>query len=156
MSNNGDDSADGQSPDTAWKTLDRINAEHYIPGDQILFECGGKWENQTLQPQGSGSEDAMITIGNYGEGELPQIAANGKMKDALYLCNQQYWEISGLDISNTVEGFTMVSNGGIPTGNVTERQEDQGELLGEYRGIHIAGRDVASLKGFHIHDLKSS
>ena len=154
VSNNGDDSADGQSPDTAWKALGRINAEHYIPGDQILFECGGKWENQTLQPQGSGSEDAMITIGNYGEGELPQIAANGKMKDALYLCNQQYWEISGLDISNTVEGFTMVSNGGIPTGNVTERQEDQGELLGEYRGIHIAGRDVASLKGFHIHDLK--
>ena len=154
VSNSGDDSADGQSPETAWQTLDRVNAEYFIPGDKILFECGGKWENQTLQPQGSGSEDAMITIGNYGEGELPQIAANGKMKDALYLCNQQYWEISGLDISNTVEGFTMVSNGGIPTGNVTEHQEDQGELLGEYRGIHIAGRDVASLKGFHIHDLK--
>lgn len=63
-------------------------------------------------------------IGNYGEGELPRIAVNGKMKDALYLCNQQYWEISGLDISNTVEGFTMVSNDGIPTGNVTERQDD--------------------------------
>ena len=154
VSNNGDDSADGQSPETAWKTLDRVNAEHFIPGDQILFECGGKWENQTLQPQGSGSADAMITIGNYGEGELPQIAANGKMKDALYLCNQQYWEISGLDISNTVEGFNMVSNGEIPTGNVTERQEDQGKLLGEYRGIHIAGRDVPSLQGFRIHDLK--
>ena len=69
-------------------------------------------------------------IGNYGEGELPRIAVNGKMKDALYLCNQQYWEISGLDISNTVEGFTMVSNDGIPTGNVTERQDDPGKLLG--------------------------
>lgn len=154
VSNKGDDSADGQSPETAWKTLDRVNAEHFIPGDQILFERGGKWENQTLQPQGSGSEEAMISIGNYGEGELPQIAANGKMKDALFLCNQQCWEISGLDISNTVEGFTMVSNGEIPTGNVTERQEDQGKLLGEYRGIHIAGRDVASLKGFRIHNLK--
>lgn len=87
-------------------------------------------------------------------GELPRIAVNGKMKDALYLCNQQYWEISGLDISNTVEGFTMVSNDGIPTGNVTERQDDPGKLLGEYRGIHIAGRDVLSLKGFRIHDLK--
>lgn len=154
VSNKGDDSADGQSPETAWKTLDRVNAEHFIPGDQILFECGGKWENQTLQPQGSGSADSMITIGNYGEGEIPQIAANGKMKDALYLCNQQYWEITGLDISNTVEGFAMVSNGEIPTGNVTERQEDQGKLLGEYRGIHIAGRDVASLQGFRIHNLK--
>ena len=25
--------------------------------------------------------------------------------------------------------------------------------MGEYRGIHIAGRDVASLKGYHLHDL---
>ena len=154
VSNDGDDSADGQSETTAWKTLDRVNTEHFIPGDQILFKCGDKWENQTLQPQGSGSADSMITIGNYGEGELPQIATNGKMKDALYLCNQQYWEISGLDISNTVEGFTMVSNGTIPTGNITERQEEQGKLLGEYRGIHIAGRDVATLKGFRIHNLK--
>lgn len=154
VSNNGDDSADGQSEGTAWKTLDRVNEEHFIPGDRILFQCGGRWEDQTLQPQGSGTEDAMITIGSYGEGEMPQIAVNGKMMDALFLCNQEYWEISGLDISNTVEGFTMVSNGEIPTENVTERQEDQGKLLGEYRGIHITGRDVASLKGFHIHNLK--
>lgn len=154
VSNSGDDSADGQTPETAWQTVERVNKEHFIPGDQILFECGGKWENQTLQPQGNGSKEARIVIGNYGEGELPRIAVNGKMKDALYLCNQQYWEISGLDISNTVEGFTMVSNDGIPTGNVTERQDDPGKLLGEYRGIHIAGRDVPSLKGFRIHDLK--
>lgn len=154
VSNQGDDAADGQSVQTAWKTLDRVNEEHFIPGDQILFECGGRWEGQTLQPQGSGSADAVISIGSYGEGELPQIAANGKMMDALFLCNQQYWEISGLDISNTVEGFTMVSDGEIPDGNVTERDNEQGKLLGEYRGIHIAGRDVASLKGFHIHDLK--
>ena len=45
--------------------------------------------------QGNGSKEARIVIGNYGEGELPRIAVNGKMKDALYLCNQQYWEISG-------------------------------------------------------------
>ena len=76
------------------------------------------------------------------------------MKDALYLCNQQYWDISNLDISNTVEGFAMTSNGQIPEGNVSKRNEENGRLLGEYRGIHIAGRDVATLKGFHIHDLK--
>lgn len=154
VSNAGDDSADGQSEATAWATLDRVNQEHFIPGDKILFQRDGIWENQTLQPQGSGNEDAKIVIGNYGEGEMPQIAANGKMADALYLCNQQYWEISGLDVSNTVEGFTMVTNGEIPTGNVKDRVKEQGEKLGDFRGIHIAGRDVASLKGFHLHDLK--
>lgn len=154
VSNNGDDSNDGQSAESTWKTLDKVNSEHFIAGDKILFERGGVWENQTLQPQGSGDEEQKITIGSYGEGELPEIAANGKMKDAMYLCNQQYWEISELDVSNTVEGFGMTSNGEIPTGNVSTRNEADGKLLGEYRGIHIAGRDVATLKGFHVHNIK--
>lgn len=154
VSNSGDDSADGMSEEMSWASIDRVNQEHFIPGDKILFQAGGKWENETLQPQGSGDNSAKITIGSYGEGAMPQIAANGKMKDALYLCNQQYWEISGLDISNTVEGFTQITNGGIPTGNVAEREAEQGKKLGEYRGIHIAGRDEASLKGFWIHNIK--
>ncbi len=154
VSNEGDDSQDGQSAESAWKTLDKVNSEHFIAGDKILFERGDVWEDQTLQPQGSGNEDQKITIGSYGEGELPEISANGKMKDAMYLCNQQYWEISELDVSNTVEGFGMVSNGEIPSGNVADRNEADGKLLGEYRGIHIAGRDVPTLKEFHIHDIK--
>lgn len=154
VSNSGDDTADGMSEETSWASIDRVNQEPFIPGDKILFQAGGKWENETLQPQGSGDNSAKITIGSYGEGAMPQIAANGKVKDALYLCNQQYWEISGLDISNTVEGFTQITNGGIPTGNVAERDAEQGKKLGEYRGIHIAGRDEASLKGFWIHDVK--
>lgn len=152
----GDDGNNGQSPETAWTTIDRVNREHFIPGDTICFQRGGKWENQTLQPQGSGNETSRITIRGYGDDEqpLPQIAANAKMKDALFLCNQQYWEISELDISNTAEGFPMATNGITPTGNVTERTDEAGGMLGDYRGIHIAGRDVATLKGFRIHNVK--
>ena len=154
VSNSGDDSADGMSEDTPWSSIERVNQEHFIPGDKILFQSGCKWENETLQPQGSGDESSEIMIGSYGNGAMPQIAANGNVKDALYLCNQQYWEISGLDISNTAAGFTQISNGEIPTGNVAERDAEQGSKLGEYRGIHIAGRDKATLKGFRIHDVK--
>ena len=97
VSNNGDDSKAGTSPETAWKSLDKVNSQHFIAGDKILFECGGEWKNQTLLPQGSGDENSKITIGSYGSGNLPKISTNGKMKDALYLCNQQYWDISNLD-----------------------------------------------------------
>lgn len=154
VSNNGDDSADGKSPETAWKTIARVNQETFVPGDQILFERGGSWENTSLQPMGSGTADAYIKIGSYGEGALPRIAANGKQADAIYLYNQQYWEICDLDISNTVEGFTMTAGDTNPTGNVVDRVNEQGEKLGDYRGIHIAGRDVASLQGFYIHDVR--
>lgn len=154
ISNNGNDANTGLSENQAWQSVLRANQEHFIPGDKILFERGGLWENETFQPQGSGTKAAKIMTGSYGDGELPRIAANGKRADALYLCNQQYWEISELDISNTVKGFTMISNGEIPSGNVSERVDENGKKLGDFRGIHIAGRDVKTLKGFWIHNVK--
>lgn len=48
VSNSGDDSADGMSEETSWASIDRVNQEHFIPGDKILFQAGGKWENETL------------------------------------------------------------------------------------------------------------
>lgn len=36
----GDDSADGRSPDTAWRTLTRVNGRNWNPGDAVLFEGG--------------------------------------------------------------------------------------------------------------------
>ncbi len=157
VSSEGDDSADGTTPETAWKTVARVNKAHFLPGDQILFERGGEW-NETLAPQGSGTAGNMITISSYGEGALPKIKVDGASSDALYLYNQEYWEISNLDISNTVPGFRMLSGDGTgdgtaPTGNVTERNNEDGSKLGDYRGIHIAGRDVPTLKGFWLHDL---
>lgn len=156
VSPNGDDSNDGKTEQTAWKTIARVNQDTYIPGDKILFERGGEWTGKTLAPQGSGSAAAYITIGAYGDEakHMPRISANGKVADALYLYNQQYWEICDLDISNNVEGTKMVAGDTNPTGNVTERNNEEGSKLGDYRGIHIAGRDVPTLQGYYIHDVR--
>lgn len=156
VSPNGDDSKDGKTEQTAWKTIARVNQDTYIPGDKILFERGGEWTGKTLAPQGSGSAAAYIIIGAYGNktAHAPRISANGKVADALYLYNQQYWEICDLDISNNVEGTKMVAGDTNPTGNVTKRNNEEGSKLGDYRGIHIAGRDVATLQGYYIHNVR--
>lgn len=156
VSPNGDDSKDGKTEKTAWKTIARVNQDTYIPGDKILFERGGEWTGKTLAPQGSGSAEDYITIGAYGNeiAHAPRISANGKVADALYLYNQQYWEICDLDISNNVEGTKMVAGDTNPTGNVTKRNNEEGSKLGDYRGIHIAGHDVATLQGYYIHDVR--
>lgn len=156
VSPNGDDSKDGKTEQTAWKTIARVNQDTYIPGDKILFERGGEWTGKTLAPQGSGSATAYIIIGAYGNktAHAPRISANGKVADALYLYNQQYWEICDLDISNNVEGTKMVAGDTNPTGNVTKRNNEEGSKLGDYRGIHIAGHDVATLQGYYIHDVR--
>ena len=147
VSNEGNDENTGTSPEHAWNSLKKVNETVFKPGDQILFECGNIWENQTLSPQGSGTEDAWITIGSY-EGddgiEKPQIAANAQVKDAVSLHNQEYWEISDLDISNTAAGYV----------NSDTRDDANGSKLADVRGVHISGDSGDVLSGFYMHDLK--
>lgn len=70
VSNNGDDSNDGLSPETAWKNLNRvsgINAMKDIKvGDVVLFERGGEWRGKLNCLAG-------ITYSAYGEGAKPII-----------------------------------------------------------------------------------
>lgn len=70
----GDDAANGTSPTTAWRTIERVNQHTYQfqPGDRILFERGGTYRGEIIGGM-SGTADAMITIGAYGVGARPII-----------------------------------------------------------------------------------
>lgn len=67
----GSDSADGLSPQSAWQTLDQVNAFEAAPGDRFLFKRGEIWRG-TLNLH-SGNESAKIVYSAYGEGEKPRI-----------------------------------------------------------------------------------
>ena len=69
----GDDAADGASPETAWRTLDRVNKAALRPGDRMLFKRGGLWRG-TLRPA-SGAPGRPITYSWYGQG--PQGPTTG-------------------------------------------------------------------------------
>jgi len=68
----GDDFNDGLSPQTAWKTISKVNSMDFKPGDTILFKRGEIWREQLIVPS-SGTEGNPITFGAYGEGEKPKI-----------------------------------------------------------------------------------
>jgi hypothetical protein len=95
----GDDARDGRSPGNAWKSLDRVNAGTFAPGDRILLRAGSSWEG-FLAPGGSGSAKAPIVIGRYGRGPKPAIDAAGKHLATLFIHNGEYWGIRNLDIAN--------------------------------------------------------
>ena len=103
-SQNGDDANSGHSAASAWKTLTKVNSTTFAPGDRILFRSGTSFTGQ-LWPKGSGKEGAPIVIDKYddkyGGDAKPIINAAGKSEDALLLKNQEYWEISNLEITNT-------------------------------------------------------
>jgi len=91
----GDDRNAGTTPARAWKSLAKVNATSFLPGDRILLKSGSVWNGQ-LWPKGSGVEGHPITVEMYGGGVKPIIQGNGQVEDAVLLKNQEYWEIQDL------------------------------------------------------------
>ncbi len=72
VAEDGDDNADGLTPETAWQTLDHVSNQTFAPGDSVLFKRGDTWR-ETLYIISSGTSDAWITFGAYGTGNKPRI-----------------------------------------------------------------------------------
>ncbi len=100
----GSDTHDGRSPARAWKSLDRVNATTFAPGDQILLRAGGQWEGVSLRPLGSGTPERPIRLSRYGEGPKPALHGRGRVPWVLGLQNQEGWEFSDLELTNFTDG----------------------------------------------------
>ena len=129
----GNDENSGTSENEPWKSLTKANETVFQPGDIIKLKSGCEWVGQ-FNPKGSGAEGNPITVTAYDEGEKPHIKGGGITDTAFLLFNQQYWEIDGIQVSNTA--------------NTVE----------DYRGIGIKGTDAGVLKHFtikncYIHDV---
>jgi len=126
-SNEGDDTNTGMSPGEAWRTLDKINSIIFAPGDRILFRAGQAWSG-CLQPSGSGEQGAPISLGTFGEGPRPLIDGSGATA-AVFLHNQQYWEIKDLGICN------------------------RGSPAARRCGVYVVGEDFGTLNHIHLVNL---
>jgi parallel beta-helix repeat protein len=70
---NGNDSNDGASPSTAWKSIAKVNSWKFAPGDAILFRRGDTWR-EMLSLSASGAQGTPIVIDGYGAGAPPIIS----------------------------------------------------------------------------------
>ena len=66
VSNNGDDANDGLTPETAWKTLDKVSSAELSEGDGVLFNRGDLF-------RGAVRTKAGVAYGAYGAGEKPKF-----------------------------------------------------------------------------------
>lgn len=99
---NGDDENRGTRPESAWKTLARVNTSRFAPGDKILLKAGSTFHGK-LWPKGAGIPGRPITIDAYGDGPRPAIHAEGKASATLLLENSNAWHIKNLELTNTGE-----------------------------------------------------
>ena len=129
----GQDAHSGLSPDLAWQSLSKVNSRVFQPGDRILFKAGTR-HTGLLVPRGSGAlvkgEPHRIVIGRYGQGARPRIDGQGRTRSTLYLYNVEYWQVSGLEITNT--------------GDTREPGR---------RGVHIHIKDFGTARGIELRDL---
>lgn len=108
--------------------FDYYKGAKFRSGDTILFKRGTVF-NGMFSPGGSGTDNASICLKTYGEGHRPIINALGKNTAGIFLKNVEFWEIDGMEITNT-DGT----------------DEDQGTLF----GIYVLARDTGKTH-HHIH-----
>ncbi|MBQ7820659.1 MAG: S-layer homology domain-containing protein [Clostridia bacterium] len=79
VSNDGDDTNDGLTPETAVKTIDKVMKMQTIKtvkaGDVVLFKRGDEWHEKLTTTAG-------VTYSAYGEGDKPRILGSIEADDA--------------------------------------------------------------------------
>ena len=126
---------DGLSPDTPLRTLDAVNALKLSPGDSVLFKRGGIWTGQ-LCIAASGTEEAPITFGSYGSGDLPIIQGEGQYSSVIYGENVSYITVKELEVTNS------------------------GDTTDYHRGIYFCAKSRSSygisIIDCYVHDIDSN
>jgi hypothetical protein len=114
----GNDNNNGISPNTAWKSLDKVNSLVFKPGDSILFKANCSWTGK-LEPKGSGNNSKQITVSMYGYETIskysrnkPHIEGNGIYATVL-IKDVEYWTVSNLDVTNSTNTTDIQIRNGI-------------------------------------------
>jgi len=88
---NGNDTNDGISQQTAWRTIQKVNSVKFSPGDSVLFKKGETWREKKLSPKASGIEGNPIVFSSYGIGKKPRLLGSDNAKSWDRYRGQNIW-----------------------------------------------------------------
>ncbi len=95
----GNDSNNGTSATTAWKSLSKVNSLTLKKGETVKLKKGSVF-NEQLAPNGRGESGKEIIITTYGEGAKPIIdVTGGNFESAIYI-SSAYTKVDGLVAKN--------------------------------------------------------
>ncbi len=106
VSNAGDDANDGKTPDTAWKTLEKVSETPLCVGDGVRFKRGDLFRGTVRAQEG-------VTYCAYGEGDKPKFYGWKKnLSDSslwtLFNAEKNIWKLN----EKILDCGTLVFNGG--------------------------------------------
>jgi hypothetical protein len=93
----GSDNNSGLSPLCAWKSIEKVNHIHLVPGDTVLFRRGDVFRGNLRAK--SGSEAARIVYSAYGNGKKPVFYGSIERNTSTDWTKvaKNVWQTSGLD-----------------------------------------------------------
>ena len=71
----GSDGNSGSSLNSAWRSIAKVNALAFEPGDTVNFKRGGVWR-ETLEPHRGGAPGKPVTFTAYGDGPQPVVSGS--------------------------------------------------------------------------------
>ena len=123
----GNDTNNGQSNATAWRTINKVNNYNFQTGDDVFFKCGGTWTGGIrLWVDWSGTASNKATIGAYymdGGSEVHGVSSNKPIIDGnnsapnsiwgglVHINDHNYIDIENLRIINA-NGYGLANYGG--------------------------------------------
>ncbi len=106
----GNDANDGKSPETAWKSIAKVNEYKFAEGDGVFFKRGDLFRGRVTTQKG-------VTYSAYGEGEKPKIYGSAKnyanigywqktTRENIYVSTDVFTEDVGLIVFNEGEAWS--------------------------------------------------
>lgn len=78
VSSTGDDGNEGTTPESAWRTVARVNDQDLEPGERVLFEGGQSFDGTLrLDAEDRGTPAAPVEVSAFGEGRATLSAGEG-------------------------------------------------------------------------------
>ncbi len=92
LSLNGNNTANGLSPATAWQSIDQLNSQTHTlnPGDTVFFRRGDVFFGQ-IELQKDGLPGSPIVLGAYGTGAAPVISGSEALSNWTQLPASPIW-----------------------------------------------------------------
>lgn len=147
---NGDDSANGQSKSTAWKSFINIDKLQLAAGDRILLRRGHTW-TEPLHIHGNGSAANNIIINTYQYGAAPKIIIDGSAHAAIQMIDVSHCTVKNIEISNYHPFFREMMKFGIRAGtwktNSVSDLSFENIFINKIRGSAVRGGNLGSISG---------
>ena len=139
----GEDTNDGLSPRTAWKSFQNINGTVLSGGDKLLLRLGCVW-NEHLNLYAIGTPEAFAEIGAYGEGDRPKIERSGDISErCVTVRNSSYFKLYDLEVCNAGAGIVLFYDESYHNHSVYISNVSAHHFYGLYRGCGSSSKNPA-------------